>query len=89
MICPFSISIEICRQKIWEKENFENRKHDEQLDEDNLPESSTDNHRPEPVIVQIKSIPKHHFTALSTCRNQHSYVTNKVMFTLNIEDSQE
>jgi len=63
MIRPFGISIEVSCKKVWEKENLENSEHDEQFDEDNLPQSPPDNHRPKPLIVQVKSIFKHHFTA--------------------------
>lgn len=44
MIRPFGIGIEICCKKVRKKENFEDSKHDEQLDEDYLPESPPDNH---------------------------------------------
>ena len=37
MIAPVGIVVEICLQEILEKENFQDNKHDEKLDQDHQP----------------------------------------------------
>jgi len=54
MIAAFFISVEIGFQEIWEKEDSQNGKHDEKLDQDDQPEAFANGHVPEAVVIEVK-----------------------------------
>jgi hypothetical protein len=54
IITPFLIVVEIRFKKVWEKEDFENRKHDEQLNKNDSPECTPKGHALESIVVKMK-----------------------------------
>ena len=52
MFGPVSVVIEIGGQKIGEKKDFQHSEHDDQLDEDDFPESAAHHHGAEAVPVK-------------------------------------
>ena len=51
MVCPFGIGRKIGRKKIGEEKQLQNRKNNKQLDQDQLPQGSTNNHGTESVVI--------------------------------------
>jgi hypothetical protein len=59
VIGPFLITFEIAFQKVGEKEEPKNDKHNKKLNQDNGPEVSTPGHSPEPIIIKEVNFSKH------------------------------
>lgn len=54
MISLFLFIGVMCIEIIWKKEKFQYRKHDEEFNEDNLPQLAADNHGTKTVPVKKK-----------------------------------
>jgi hypothetical protein len=70
MVGPLFIGLKIRFQIIWKKKQLENGKHDNQLDQNNLPQGPAHGHGLESVSVEgvhAGEWPCHDFLSLDTC----------------------
>jgi len=63
MIRALGVGFKISGKKIREEKNLQDREHNEQFEENDLPQGLPDNHRAETVIVEVKSISEQNSTA--------------------------
>jgi hypothetical protein len=54
IITSFLVVVEIRFQKVWKKEDSENRKHDEQLYKNDSPECAANGHAFKTIVVKMK-----------------------------------
>lgn len=59
MLASFRIAVKILLQDIGEKEELQDGKHDEELDQDDPPEFPAPGHVPETVIIEVKDLFEH------------------------------
>jgi hypothetical protein len=64
MVSTLSISFKIRCQKVGKEKNFENSKHNNQLDYDDFPQRLADDHRTETIVIHAKNIFDHHPASL-------------------------
>ena len=82
MIRPLGIRGKIGFQKIGEEKDFKDSEHDEQLDENDLPQCPSDDHGTKPVDVQVKNSFEHFYTAFFSLFELANYYKFGYTYTL-------